>query len=104
MLESKNSTHFRHIYELDRSNIISEFLICINQKILFVLNTFTNQTVLIYYVRISDMFESKNSTCFEHIYKSESSDMFNQNFSCKTRSIVKKFESKKIWFEFWQRW
>ena len=32
-----------------------------------------NQTVLIYYIRLSDMFESKNSTRFGHIHKSDRS-------------------------------
>ena len=63
MFESKNSTRF---------------------------GTFTNQTVLIYYIRISDTFESNNFTDFWHIYKSDCSDMLYQNFSCKTRGIIKK--------------
>ena len=45
----------------------------LNQKILLVFGTFMNQTVPIYYIRISDMFESKNSTRFRHIYKSDCS-------------------------------
>ena len=49
-------------------------------KMLFDFDTFTNQTVLIYYIRIPDMFESKNSTRFGHIYKSDCSDVLYQNF------------------------
>ena len=74
MLESKNSTRFWNIYKSDCSDIlyrisdiISEFLICLNQKILLVFGTFINQTALIYYIYI--------------LY---------QNFSCKTRCIIKK--------------
>ena len=47
---------------------------------LFDFGTFTNQTVLICYIRISDMFESKNSTHFCNIYKSDCSDILYQNF------------------------
>ena len=49
-----------------------------------------NQIVPIYYIRISDMFEPKNSTRFGTIYQSDRSDMLYQNFSCKTRGIIKK--------------
>ena len=59
--------------------IISEFLICLNQKILLIFGTFMNQTVPIYYIRISHMFESKNSTYFRHIYESDRSDILYQN-------------------------
>ena len=36
------------------------------------------------------MFEPKNSTRFGRIYKSDCSDILYQNFSCKTRGIIKK--------------
>ena len=49
-----------------------------------------NQIVLMYYIRIRDMFEPKNSTRFGHIYKSNCSDILYQNFSCKPRDIIKK--------------
>ena len=91
MFESKNSTDFRHIYESDRFDIsYQNSLICLNQKILLVLGTFANHTVLIYYIKISNMFESKNSTDFRHIYKSDRFDILYQNFSCKTSGIIKK--------------
>ena len=100
MFESKNSTRFlSHLQIRLFRYIISEFLICLNQKILLVFGTFMNQTVPIYYIRISDVFESKNSTRFWHIYKSDYSDILYiyiyiytlyQNFSCKTRCIIKK--------------
>ena len=70
--------------------IISEFLICLNRKTLLIFGTFTNQTVLIYYIRISDTFEAKTFARFGHIYKSDCSDILYQNFSRKTRGIVKK--------------
>ena len=80
---------FWHIYKSDCSDIL-EFLICLNRKTLLVFGIFTNQTVLIYYIRISDMLESKNSTRFWNIYKSDCSDILYYNFSCKTRCIIKK--------------
>ena len=52
----------------------------LESKLLLIFATFTNQTVLIYYIRISDMLESKNSTRFGHIYKSNCSDILYQNF------------------------
>ena len=80
MFESKNSTRFGHIYKSDRSDILYQNLICLNQKILLIFGTFMNQTVPIYCIRISDMFKSKNSTRFGHIYKSDCSDILYQNF------------------------
>ena len=94
MFESTNSTRFEHIYKSDCSDmlcqnfwyirpfwyIISELLICLNRKILLVWGTFTNQTVLIYYIRISDMFESTNSNHFCNIYESDCSDILYQNY------------------------
>ena len=49
-------------------------------KMLFDFGTFTNQTVLICYIRIPDMFESKNFTSFWNNYKSSCSDISYQNF------------------------
>ena len=64
-------------------------------KILLIFGTFTNQTVPIRYIRISDMFKPKNSTRFGHIYKSDCFDMSYQNFSCKTRGIIKKNSNRR---------
>ena len=75
--------------------VLSEFQICLNRKIRLIFATFANQIVLLYYIRTSDMFESKNSTCCGHIYKSDHSDILYQNFSCKTHGISKKIRIKE---------
>ena len=100
MFESKISTRFGHVYKSDCSDVLCQNFChsdMFESKILLVFGTFTSQTVLIYCIRISDTFESKNFTHFGHIYKSDYSDISCQNFSCKTRYIIKKFKSKKIW-------
>ena len=69
MFESKHFTHFFGISIYQTVLIyLSEFLICLNQKILFVFGIFANQTVLTDYIRISDMFKSKHFTRFCNIY------------------------------------
>ena len=60
--------------------IISEFLMRLNRKILLIFATFMDQTVPIYHIRISDTFESKTFARFEHICKSDCSDILYQNF------------------------
>ena len=81
---------FWHIYKSDCSDtVISEILICLNQKILLIFATFMDQSVLICYIRISDMLESKNSTRFGHIYKSDCSDTVISEFlMCLNQKIL----------------
>ena len=98
MFESKNFNRFWYHLQIKLFwYIISEFSICLNQKILLVFEAFTNEIVLMYFITISNMFESKNFNHFWNIYKSDCSDIIYQISYAKPVVLLKKFKSKKIW-------
>ena len=78
----KKSTYFFATFTFKKMHYIIYLHICYIRnsyiqftKMLFDFGTFTNQTVMIYFIRNSNMFESTNAASFWHICKSDCSDI-----------------------------